>query len=463
MTRIQKLLLAVFLLAAGASAGVALATSAGDITFPVQELGNCKNQKECRTYCDKQDNMAPCVAFAKKHNLMSEQDIKKAEALLSSLDTGGPGGCTTKESCETFCDDANNIEVCVAFAEKHGLMSAQELKESKQVVKALKKGAKLPGSCANKEACETYCQDPNNVEECVSFAEAAGFMKPEEAQEARKMMGFMQRGETPGNCKSKESCDSYCSNDKNIMECVGFAEKAGMISKEEADMARKTGGKGPGGCRSKESCDAFCNTPQNQQACFEFAKEHGLLSEEDLERIQEGMESIREALEEAPEEVVECLKENLGENIIQEIEEGTFTPGPAIGEKVRTCFELMRPDPAELEAQIMESIPDEMQECVQPKVHAILQRITEEEEPDHDAIEGEVRGVVEACGEEMREQMMPDREDMDFPEGMSSPEGMGPEEREQFESEVQRRTGEETQRKTEEIRRAIEEQIQQAR
>ncbi|MBI2003208.1 MAG: hypothetical protein HYS76_01345 [Candidatus Wildermuthbacteria bacterium] len=496
-------------------AGVALAANANDIVFPVQELGGCKNEQACKTYCDKPDNMAPCVAFAKAHNLMSQQEIKRAEALLSSLDAGGPGGCTSKESCETFCNDVTNIEACIGFAEKHGLMDENELKESKQVIRALKKGAKLPGGCTSKESCETYCQDPNNVEECVSFAEAAGFIKPEEAAEARKMMGFMQRGETPGNCKGRESCDAYCSHDANVMECVAFAEKAGMISKEDADMARKTGGRGPGGCRSKESCDAFCNAPDNQQACFEFAKEHGLIPEEKLAEMKEGMARLRAGVKQAPEEVVACLKANLGETIIQEIEAGTFTPGPATGEKIkgcfesmmskvkeemkkhfegmpekvracleenlgkdvveqiaqgqappspemgdfmRACFELTRPSPAEMQEQIMQNMPQEMRACAQPKLAEYLQSLQKQEQPE---MENRIRGIVDACAQDFQAREIEKQTQQiqrSEAENIPSPEGMNQEQQAEFERIKQERILQETERRIqEEVRRQTQE------
>ena len=46
---------------------IALALSE-DIQYPVKELGNCQDEKECRTYCDKPENMDACVTFAKKIN-----------------------------------------------------------------------------------------------------------------------------------------------------------------------------------------------------------------------------------------------------------------------------------------------------------------------------------------------------------------------------------------------------------
>ncbi len=256
-----------------------------DIVFPVQELGNCKNQKDCRTYCDKPQNIEVCVSFAEEHNLISNEEAKKAKAFINS-GKKGPGGCNSKDACEEYCDDSSNIEECVDFAEKNNLMSQDELEEAKKVKEALKKGAKLPGGC-----------------------------------------------------KTKKECEKYCSDDKNFEECVSFAEKAGFILKEEAEMAKKTGGKGPGGCKGKEQCEEFCSDPANEEICFDFGKEHGLIPQEDLEMMEEGKQEIKEALEDAPDDVLDCLNSSLGPSNVQKMREGKMTPKRDTGEKIRECFE----------------------------------------------------------------------------------------------------------------------------
>ena len=48
-----------------------LASSKDDIVHPVAQLGNCKSETECRLYCDNPENMELCLVFAKKHNLIS--------------------------------------------------------------------------------------------------------------------------------------------------------------------------------------------------------------------------------------------------------------------------------------------------------------------------------------------------------------------------------------------------------
>ena len=47
--------------------------------------------------------------------------------------------------------NSNNLEVCLDFAKKNNLMSDDELEEAEKVSKVLKEGAQLPGGCKNKK------------------------------------------------------------------------------------------------------------------------------------------------------------------------------------------------------------------------------------------------------------------------------------------------------------------------
>ena len=362
-----------------------------NISYPIKELGGCKNQQDCKDFCDKKENISACVNFAEKKGMISEDDVQKARAFAKSGE--GPGGCQTKEQCEKYCDDQGNMEVCLNFAKEHKLMSEQELNEGRKIMEALKGGAQLPGGCKSKEQCDDYCNDINNIRECVAFgekagiipeselkeakqvmkafeqgikppggcrgkkdcdnycsepshmeecfnfAEKAGFIPPEELEQARKMMPMMIRGEMPGGCKTKEQCESYCSNDANVEECGNFALKAGLMKPEEAEMFRKTGGKGPGGCRGKEQCETFCNNSDNQEACFKFGQENGLIPEEKIKEMKEGMTRLREGIGKMSPDVSDCLKQSVGTENFDKIQAGTLTPGPQIGDQIKNCFE----------------------------------------------------------------------------------------------------------------------------
>ena len=365
------------------------ATSKRDIVFPVPELGSCKSESDCRTYCDNPKNITACVAFAEKHNLISQDEAKQARKFAQ---VGvGPGGCTTKDACENYCNDVSNIDECISFAERNNLMQPGELEEARKVQAALAKGAKLPGGCTNKQQCDVYCNEPTNMEKCIAFAEAAGFIPPDELEEARKVLAAVRRGakpppcrgkaecdvycsepnnfeacivfaeaagfvsseeaamarktggKGPGNCRGREECDRFCQDKNNFETCLAFAEEHSFISKDEVEMARKTGGKGPGDCKSKEQCEAFCQNPANQETCFNFAKEHGLVPEEDLRRMKEGRQQMTQGFIQAPPEVIECLTGALGSETIEKLKAGAAMPSRDIGDKMRECFEKIRP------------------------------------------------------------------------------------------------------------------------
>lgn len=342
------------LIATNALSANAQTNPVDNIVFPIAELGGCENKSECKSYCDDIEHINECIAFAEKHNLMNEREVRDAREFADRGIRRGPGSCTTHDECEAYCENVNNIEECLAFAEKHDILPKEELKEARQIAKALREGAELPGGCTNKQSCDTYCSDSAHIEECVAFAEKAGFMDEKELEEVRKILPLMKSGQMPGGCTSKEQCEAYCEDDANIIECVAFAEKAGFMSPEEAEMVRKTGGRGPGGC-VRDECEEYCKKPENQDACFAFAKEHNLIPEEDLARMKEGTERIREGLQHAGPEVISCLKREVGPNIINEIENGTFSPSRKSGEAIKNCFEQHMERP---------NFPPEVEQCI---------------------------------------------------------------------------------------------------
>ena len=379
----------------GVLLGNTLAQTASDIQYPVKELANCQDEAACRVYCDKPQNLKVCLNFAEKNNLMPPEELQQAKNFLNSGGKG-PGGCVGKDSCEEYCNDISHIDECISFAEENNLIPPEELEEAKKVQAAIKRGVKPPpcGSkkqcdiycsesghmeeciafgieagfiqgeeledvqkmlaalkrgikpppCKGKQACDEYCSAPDNMEICMNFAMEAGFMAEEEKADAQKMLEALKKGIKPPNCRGKEECDVYCAEESHFEECMKFAEAAGFMSPEDAEMARKTGGKGPGGCKGKDECEAFCGNPDNQETCFDFAKEHGLIPEEDLQRMEEGKQKMQEVFRNAPSEVLECLKSTVGTEIFDKIQAGTLMPGPQIGDQVRQCFEQYRPN-----------------------------------------------------------------------------------------------------------------------
>ena len=137
------------------------------------------------------------------------------------------------------------------------------------------------GNCESKMECKQYCDIPENREPCLSFAEKNGLMSREEAAIARKL-----GNETgPGGCRGQE-CETYCEDESNAEECIAFAEKHDLIPKEELEIAKKMIGKtGPGGCRGS-ACKKYCEDSAHMEECIAFAEENGLMPPEELAKAK---------------------------------------------------------------------------------------------------------------------------------------------------------------------------------
>ena len=309
------------------------------LTYPVAELGNCKDTVACRAYCDKPENSRACLVFVKKHKLASPEEIAKWEKFIDVAAGGGPGGCHNEKECISYCEDALHIVACTDFVAKYKLVSADDLAEMRKIANAVKAGAALPGNCHGKAECVSYCEDPAHIDECLVFAEKAGLFPPAEIAEAKKVAPFIKSGETPGHCTSKAACESYCSDESHFEECVSFGEKAGFIGQKEAELVRKFKGKSPGDCakgahaasEARRACMEFCNNPINQPTCFRFAVEAGIMT--DAEATQAGsLSDFQACLPSAPQEIQQCFIMNLGPELYDAMKQGVLPLEGDIGE-----------------------------------------------------------------------------------------------------------------------------------
>ena len=107
----------------GISVLVVQASSADDIVYPVAELGGCRNEVECRAFCDEPENrMGVCWDFATQHNLVSQEEIDGAKKFTKSAVSVGTGWCTSAEECYKYCADVNNLTECLDFVEENNLI-----------------------------------------------------------------------------------------------------------------------------------------------------------------------------------------------------------------------------------------------------------------------------------------------------------------------------------------------------
>lgn len=255
-----------------------------NISYPISELGNCENREGCETYCANPENSLDCLDYAEANNLIALEEIEIARRMLTLGETSGPGDCRGYIECESYCEIIDHIDECLDFAEGNDLIPPEELEEARKVAAAIEQGFEPP-NCNSRTECDIYCSQPENIEECIVFAEAAGLIPPDELEEVKLYLDAVKRGIKPPNCQGPEECDIYCSLPENFEECMTFAEAAGFISPEEALMIRKTGGEGPGGCRGEE-CEVYCDDPTHAEECINFAIKHGFMSPEEAEEAR---------------------------------------------------------------------------------------------------------------------------------------------------------------------------------
>jgi len=314
------------------------------VVYPIKELGSCKNKTDCAKFCSVSDNMLACVNFGEKQGLLKGEELRISKVVAEKISKGEtPGGCKDQTSCESFCKGkVENINQCISFAEELNILPKAELEQAKNVAKALKDGAKMPGGCTMKEDCEKYCTLGSHIDECLSFAEAANILSGEELKQAKAVAPFLKNGETPGKCQTKDTCNAYCKDDTHASECLDFAEKAGFISKSEAELAKKVGGSGPGGCKGSEECMTYCNDENHANECADFAISKGLVDEKTAELMKTGIDQMKQGLESLPTEiraeVESCLESKIGADKFSKILNKEISPTQNQGESIQSCF-----------------------------------------------------------------------------------------------------------------------------
>ena len=262
MKKIETILIIVFVLLISAIAVFAQETPEDvakkyDIVFPITELGNCTNLSSCREFCEDPVNQNICIEFAKKKGFYREDKVKTDIRNNDFWEkTRLELGCDSESSCRAVCEQPQNFDKCNAFAKKQGLSgghtedpaNAQILEKAKTVLGCtsyesctsycsqdanrekcsqfaqqvgLRGGERNvgPGGCTSEETCGQFCSDPNNYQICSQYTNSSD----------GQFSG-------PGGCSSEASCRDYC--EKNPSEC-GYGGKPDY---DPSEMCNKTSG-----------------------------------------------------------------------------------------------------------------------------------------------------------------------------------------------------------------------------
>jgi hypothetical protein len=246
------------------------------ISFPVAALGNCSDQTSCHAYCNVAANISACANFAKEHGLMTASEASTASQYATLLAHGkGPGGCDSADACDAYCSTISNLSTCLNFAQKNGF-TTPDLTEGKKVLKYLQSGGQMPGNCTSKASCQTYCSNPSHMDECKQTFKAIGLnINPTgqggvdnvSPETLQKFNTLVQQGKTPNGCSEFSACEQYCNDPSHGAACTVFTQLMGFDSSMTQNGQVHNNFQGPGGCNSQQSCDAYCSVASHQAEC----------------------------------------------------------------------------------------------------------------------------------------------------------------------------------------------------
>jgi len=198
------------------------------------------------------------------------------------------GGCISKADCRIFCDKSENIESCTAYAEANGLVSKDAAARARRLASMLEAGG--PGNCKTEQTCRTYCADTAHIKECAEAARKHQLINSSESERLLKIADVrtLRDEDLPGDCTSLRTCRTYCAQAVNTSECLDFAERAKLIRTSEIDQARKMlpileNRETPGECASATACREYCADPGHREECADFGVRAGTLSAEQAE------------------------------------------------------------------------------------------------------------------------------------------------------------------------------------
>ncbi len=214
--------------------------SALGITFPITELGGCRSVAECKSYCTQAQNLQACQTFAENKGLKKQESIiAKAQEEL---------GCQTREECQVFCSQAENKDACEAFAKKFHLKS--EVKDKTIEM------AKTELGCQTREECYKLCQQPQNLTKCQALSQK---LKGNQTQQRERLI---ERAKQELGCTTFEACKAFCQDEANHDKCRNFGQAV------RNDAANKI--KERLGCTTNEECRKACEA--NPEKCPNFPK-----------------------------------------------------------------------------------------------------------------------------------------------------------------------------------------------
>jgi hypothetical protein len=241
-----------------------------------QTLG-CINETSCRTLCEQPAYHDRCVAFARSQGLIPQITTKPTPTIQPELfiATQQELGCNTQDTCAAFCSIPTNRSACNLFALTHSLIKPTHIPEKKSEV--LQEAQKEFG-CTSIDSCSTFCSVPENQPKCIDLAKRFGKVVQIEptrlplpssrplTPSPMKMYREMDIRSTPVPTQElqmrQETVNESETEDEGLTEPTKIPTRTPTIRPTEVRLISPTrppaGGLLPSGCTTDDQCKQIC-------------------------------------------------------------------------------------------------------------------------------------------------------------------------------------------------------------
>src|SRR5258708_1229097 len=254
------------------------------ISYPVKELGNCKNQNDCFSYCEIVENKAACWSYStyvlNQHVLGDSTNNSDSFGTQHNITfpISQLGNCANTTDCVAYCQNQDNRNACYQFGITKGLyQSTSSASLTQGSSSKFLSDAKTVLGCDSYQACKEFCSKQENKQACENFSRREALSHPRLMNKS-SIPDFFGIIKSELGCDSQSSCQAVCSVSSNYSRCLSFARSHNFVSRttiKQGSTASASAATRPyplisgvPGCRSSVECYQVCL--QNPLKCPGF-------------------------------------------------------------------------------------------------------------------------------------------------------------------------------------------------
>jgi len=232
-----------------------------NITFPIAELGNCATKKECSNYCSQVQNRVACQSFASSHGLSKPQPVSIDKQKFAE-DAKDKLGCDYPDGCRQFCEQLENHQACMDFAKSEGLASSTKTEVQPTIAPSIFDAAKSELGCDSADSCKALCSQQENQDKCMAFAKSHNLISTKKPETTPSVQPKIQLNGTKSlPCNSVSTCTVYCNEnpDKCPPDVKNYLlqKTSGQTpTSSSSDLIKKI--ENTTGCTNSQECYQYC-------------------------------------------------------------------------------------------------------------------------------------------------------------------------------------------------------------